>query len=335
MPNDEAFRTWDGLERAADDPLGATIAVRRPAVGGGFQFLTLHRNVRGPEYGGDWAWTSPAGCRKPGEGVYSAAVRELAEEAGITGCLPWAVDLSVSAAGGGGWTIFALDVPADTVIDLVDPEHDRFEWVSAAEAAARIKPAWVAESQISKVALIPTVTISFRDLTLADLSDMVRWHRAPHATQWFHGEALDLAEAERRYAPRVTGETPTRMWVVELDGTAVGYVQAYPVGDYPDYAAKTADPVAVGFDYLIGDAELVGKGLGTRMIWEFLRDVAAPTYPSAPRFLASPSHRNKASLRVLEKCGFTQGLWIDEVSGTDDQPDTEIVCTLDRHHWLR
>ena len=50
--------------------------------------------------------------------------------------------------------------------------------------------------------------------------------------------------------------------------------------------------------------------------------------------LASPSHRNTASLRVLAKCGFTRGLWIDEPAGPHGYPDTEIVWTMDVcHHF--
>ena len=79
----------------------------------------------------------------------------------------------------------------------------------------------------------------------------------------------------------------------------------------------TGDPDAVAFDYLIGDASLVGRGLGTRMIWEFCRDVLRRDYPAAVHFLASPSHRNARSLRVLAKCGFTAGRWIEDPGGPE------------------
>ncbi len=140
--------------------------------------------------------------------------------------------------------------------------------------------------------------------------------------------------AVERYGPRIDGEVPTRMWVVGIDGRDIGYVQDYRASDHDDYAVKTAQPEAIGFDYLIGDPAFVGLGLGTRMIWEFLRDVLVPDYPDAPTFLASPSHRNAASLRALAKCGFTQGAWIDMPSGGAAESVTEIVCTLDRQHWF-
>lgn len=296
--------------------------------------MLLHRNGAGADYEGDWAWTSPAGCRQPGESVYPAAVRELAEEAGISGRLPWAVDLSGRSGGGGSWAIFALDAETDTAVELVDPEHDRYEWLSAKQAMQRVRPTFVARAQIEKVSRIGSLAPTFRPMTGSDFADVARWQTAPHVREWFHGDLIDEPSVAARFAPRLAKEVPTRMWVVELGGTAVGYLQDYRVSDHPD-AVKMQDLEAVGLDYLIGDPDLVGNGLGTRMVWEFCRDVLARDYPDAPRFIACPSHRNGRSLRVLEKCGFTQGQWIDEPAALDRRPpDTEIVCTLDVGHWL-
>lgn len=322
-----ARHTWDGIEVAQDHPQGSVVVVRRPSARG-LEFLLLHRDANGPDYEGDWAWTSPAGARQPGEAVYPAALRELAEEAGLTGLAPWAVDLSAR------WCVFAVDVDPATTIELVDPEHDRYEWLVAEECLRRVLPRTVAETQISRTLTIPSIAVSFRRMTHDDMPAVVAWQRAPHAKDWFHADRTGLEHARERYGPRIDGETPTRMWVVQMDGVDVGYMQDYLVGDHDDYAVKTGDPDAVGFDYLIGDKAFVGSGLGTRMIWTFLRDVVAPHYPDAPRFLASPDHRNVASLRVLAKCGFTQGVWIDMPSTSGQRASTEIVCTQDRRHWL-
>lgn len=337
MSAGEAFRTWDGLQIAADRPVGATVVVRRPGLTHAPEFLLLHRNAEGPEYDGDWAWTPPAGCRQPGEAVYPAALRELAEEAGIAGRRPWALDFNSPAGASeepGRWAIFSLDVDRDIAIDLVDPEHDRYEWVTLEQAVSLIRPAWVATRGVAKAAGVPLVELTFRPMTDSDLADVARWQTAPHAVEWFHGDQVDEGSVRQRYAQRLTGEVPTRMWVVEADGVPVGYLQDYRVADHPEYAEKTQDPQAVAFDYLIGAPDLIGRGIGTRMVWEFCRDVLARDHPDAPRFIASPSHRNRRSLRVLEKCGFTQGLWIDEPAAPGRVPDTEVVCTLDVRHWL-
>nr|MBA2699207.1 NUDIX domain-containing protein [Nocardioidaceae bacterium] len=145
----DLLRTWDGLEIAAEHPQGSTVVVRRPRRDG-LDYLLLHRNANGADFEGNWAWTAPAGARQPGEPVYPAALRELAEEAGLTGLSPWAVDLSQR------WAIFAVDVPAHTVIDLVDPEHDRYEWLTPQECRRRVLPAFVAAQQVDRTAQVPT-----------------------------------------------------------------------------------------------------------------------------------------------------------------------------------
>jgi RimJ/RimL family protein N-acetyltransferase len=316
--------TWDGLPVAEDDPVGVTVVVRRQRAE--TELLVLHRAARGPQYDGEWAWTSPAGGRLPGEPVYPAAVRELRGEAGLTEADIWAVDLS------GRWAVFAADVPDDVRIELLDPKHDRYEWLTATDAAARILPTDVAATQV-RAAGVPWVRLAFRPMLRADLPDVVAWQGRPHVARWWQDEATDVAAAERHYGPALDGDDPTRMWVLEVNGRSVGLLQDYLVGDHPEYALLSAHPDAVGFDYLIGDPSWVGTGVGTRMLWSYLRDVVRPHYPQAPELFAAPDHRNAASLRVLDKLGFTRGLWFDEPQ-PDGRVDTVVGCTLDVHRVL-
>ncbi|HET7387546.1 MAG TPA: GNAT family N-acetyltransferase [Nocardioidaceae bacterium] len=315
------MRTWDGLPIADEEPHGASVAVRR-IRGETPEFLVLHRNVNGPDYEGDWAWTSPAGARQPGEPVYRAVLRELTEETGITAADVWAVDLS------GRWAVFAADVADDAVVDLIDPEHDRYEWLEAPAARARILPSYVAETQVDRVVAIPRVSLGFRPMSRADLPDVVRWTTAPHVARWWDQESTDLGAAERHYGPAIDGSNPTRMWVLEVNGRSVGFVQDYLIGDHPECALLTARPDAVGFDYAIGDPAWIARGVGTRMLWTFLRDVVRPHYPHAKQFFASPDHRNAASLRVLDKLGFARGTWFDEPQ-RNGRVDTLVGCCLD------
>jgi 8-oxo-dGTP pyrophosphatase MutT (NUDIX family) len=168
-------RTWDGLEVAADDPRGTTVVVRRPA-GDSFEYLLLHRSSRGVDYEGDWAWTAPAGARQPGEAVYPAALREMAEEAGITGVELLPVALS------GSWAVFVADATTRTLIDLVDPEHDRHEWVTAEEACHRVLPKDVAECSFNAATSRAAWRIGFRPMTYDDLPLMVDWRSRPHVS---------------------------------------------------------------------------------------------------------------------------------------------------------
>ncbi|MEO5710122.1 MAG: GNAT family N-acetyltransferase [Nocardioidaceae bacterium] len=236
---------------------------------------------------------------RAGESLAAAAARAVdAGGAGVPDV--WAVDLSAPEA------CFAVDLLGD-----------------AAGRQGGPAAAWEAA-----VVRIPFVTIGFRAMTRADFPDVVTWQRRPHVARWWSDEATDVAGAEAHYGPALDGEDPTRLWVLEVNGRSVGMLQDYLVGDHPDYVLLTAKPDAVGFDYLVGDPTWVGSGVGTRMLWTYLRDVVRPHYPAAAELFAAPDHRNAASLRVLDKLGFVRGLWFDEPQA-DGRVDTVVGCTLD------
>ena len=308
------MRSWDGQPVAEDDPVGCTVVVRRERAG--TEILVLHRED------GDGAWTSPAAARLAGEPVLAAARRGLAEGAGIEDADLWAVDLS------GRWSVFAADVADAVAVHPRAGEHDRFAWLAPDEAASRIRPEEVAQAQVRRASAVPRVSVAFRPLTRADLPSVVAWQAQPYVARWWSDQAKDVAGAERHYGPALDGDDPTRMWVAEVNGRSVGLLQDYRVGDHPEWALLTARPEAVGVDYLLGDPSWVGSGVGTRMLWAYLRDVVVPHYADGREVFAAPDHRNAASLRVLDKLGFTRGLWFDEPR-SDGGLDTVVGCTFD------
>jgi len=169
--------------------------------------------------------------------------------------------------------------------------------------------------------------VTLRAMTRGDLGDVVRWRRSEHVRRWWAGDGEPTPVAvERRYGPRIDGLTPTRMWVVEVNGRSTGFVQDYRIGDYPEYAVLGPDPAAIGVDYLIGEPAWVGRGIGVRMLWAWAQR-ARRRFPDAAACFAAPDHRNQPSLRVLAKTGFTQGLWFDEPQG-DGTVTTMVGCTL-------
>lgn len=173
----------------------------------------------------------------------------------------------------------------------------------------------------------PGSRFSVRPMTRGDLPDVTRWVNEPHVARWWD-EDRSTEEVAARYEPALAGEEPTRLWIWELNGRSIGFGQDYLISDHPEYALLCSRPDAVGFDYAIGEPAFLGRGLGTSLIWVYLRDIVWPGYPGAQEFFAAPDNRNAASLRLLAKLGFRQGLWFDE-PGAAGSVATVVGCSLD------
>jgi aminoglycoside 6'-N-acetyltransferase len=116
--------------------------------------------------------------------------------------------------------------------------------------------------------------------------------------------------------------------VFEVNGRSVGFAQDYRIADHPDYALPCGRPDAVGIDYAIGDSAFTARGMGTSLLWVFLRDIVSPAYDGLREIFAAPDHRNVASRRLLAKLGFTERVWFDEPR-SDGGVDTVVGYSLD------
>ena len=168
---------------------------------------------------------------------------------------------------------------------------------------------------------------ALRPMTEGDFAALHRWVNAPHVAKWWdeHRSAEQIAAY---YGPGIRGEEPVRYWIWEVNGRSVGFCQDYRISDHPEYALLCGRPDAIGFDYVIGEAAHIGRGLGTSLLWVFLRDIVVPAYDGAMELFAAPDHRNVRSRRVLSKLGAVEGIWFDEPQA-DGRVDTVVGCSID------
>lgn len=174
-------------------------------------------------------------------------------------------------------------------------------------------------------------TFALRPMTEGDLGTMTRWVNAPHVAQWWD-ENRSLDQLAAYYGPGLRFEEAVRYWIWEVNGRSVGFCQDYRISDHPDYALLCGRPDAIGFDFAIGEAAYVDRGLGTSLLWVFLRDIVVPAYDGATELFAAPDHRNTRSLRVLAKLGATEGMWFDEPQDPTrpgGRVDTVVGCSID------
>jgi aminoglycoside 6'-N-acetyltransferase len=150
--------------------------------------------------------------------------------------------------------------------------------------------------------------ITFRLLKRDDLPLLCEWLNREHVRRWWH-RSHTLGEVEAKYGPRIDGTELVLVFVIELDGRPAGVIQTYLTVDYPDWIGAQ-DGVA-GVDLFIADEELIGQGLGPRILTEFTRVIVFAD-PAATACATSPEVVNKASIRAFEKAGFRR---VHEIPG--------------------
>ncbi len=160
--------------------------------------------------------------------------------------------------------------------------------------------------------------IGFRPIGHDDLPLLAHWLSQDFVHVWWQ-EAYDLPSVEAKYSPRVGGEADAEVFIIELDGRPVGLIQHYRMSDHPEWEAAVKVPGAAGIDYLLGEADVVGRQVGSTAIAQFV-PLVFDAYPDLDMVVAAPQQANTASWRALEKAGFTR-LWSGMLDS--DEPEDE------------
>ena len=167
------------------------------------------------------------------------------------------------------------------------------------------------------------VTVSLRAMGMGDLAAVARWLSQSHVREWWRGGDASDDAVRDEYAPAIAGEAPTALFVIEHQRRAVGMMQCYRIADYPPWAATLRVACdasnAAGIDYLIGEPDAVGLGIGTAAITQFVPIVFA-RWPEVDAIVVAMQQGNPASWRALEHAGFRR-VW-QGCLDSDDPSDT-------------
>lgn len=138
----------------------------------------------------------------------------------------------------------------------------------------------------------------------SDLPLLAEWLERPHVRPWY-GERGSLDDVVAYYGPSIDGNEPTDHTIVELDGRPIGMLQTYVVADHPTYAALIGirDRQTAGVDILLGEEELIGRGLGTKILQRFVTEVVFERAETTC-CVADPDVENIASVRAFKNAAF-------------------------------
>lgn len=142
---------------------------------------------------------------------------------------------------------------------------------------------------------------TFRLITLDDLPLLHDWLNRPHVAEWWEG-AISLEYVVESFTGDIANPMIDVMFAC-LDGEPVGYVQVYRVmGADPEWWQDETDPGARGIDQFLANADQLNRGIGSRMVREFMTRIF--TDPAVTTIQTDPSPKNGRAIRAYEKAGF-------------------------------
>lgn len=128
----------------------------------------------------------------------------------------------------------------------------------------------------------------------ADLAMVAGWRANPHVRRWW-GDPDVEPEHEKLADPRLD------LWVVELDGRPMAFIQDYAIHAWPDHPFAFLPEGSRGLDLFIGEPDLLGQGHGARLLRQHVDRMFAEGVPAAG---IDPHPDNAPARRAFEKAGF-------------------------------
>jgi AacA4 family aminoglycoside N(6')-acetyltransferase len=147
--------------------------------------------------------------------------------------------------------------------------------------------------------------VTLRLMTGRDLPMLHDWLNRPHIVEWWGGEGKrpTLDDVYAQYMPRVLAEDGVTPYIAMLHQVPVAYAQSYvALGCGGGWWEDETDPGVRGIDQSIADPQLLGKGLGTRLVRALVEMLFSD--PRVTKIQTDPAPTNLRAIRCYRKAGF-------------------------------
>ena len=152
--------------------------------------------------------------------------------------------------------------------------------------------------------------ILFKPLSQNDMTLLYDWFQEPTIKQWYaRGTSWSFENINQKYLPRVQGKDNIPSFIIYEDERSIGFIQYYWLTEhYPEgirdnnhllFNAYQPNEM-VGIDLFLADKNNRGRGLGTRILNDFIRDLPR----NVRAILVDPDATNHQAIRCYEKAGF-------------------------------
>jgi aminoglycoside 6'-N-acetyltransferase len=147
----------------------------------------------------------------------------------------------------------------------------------------------------------------FRPFTSTELPMVAGWLKTPEVLRWWGDpkEQIDLLTED-------LDEPLMRQWIVEHEGRAFAYLQAYPANAWPQTHLRHLPDGAVVIDAFIGDPAMLGCGHGSAFLHVMGEKLLAE---GAPIVAIDPDCDNHRARRASARAGFVEESIVETANG--------------------
>lgn len=142
--------------------------------------------------------------------------------------------------------------------------------------------------------------ISFGPFQSKHLKSLRSWLQEDHVKKFWQ-ETEDEADLSEKFLITLP-KRGIHCFIIKQDEEDIGFIQYYEAAKVGGGWWPYEKPGAFGIDLMIGRADLVGKGLGPRIIREFVEYVRGNE--NVRSIIIDPDPKNPAAIRAFEKAGF-------------------------------
>jgi hypothetical protein len=146
--------------------------------------------------------------------------------------------------------------------------------------------------------------IHFESLSEKHFSLIFEWFNFPHVQKFYSLRSWTYEEVALKMRPYITGEKKVSAFIAYIDGTPMASVQKCKILDHPWPDMELSDEIismGAGIDFFIGPSIFLRKGLGSKIIHQFLSQEIWPFFDYC---IVDPDVRNVASCKFFNKLGF-------------------------------
>jgi len=155
------------------------------------------------------------------------------------------------------------------------------------------------------------VNVTFIPFEESHLPLLINWLKQEHVKKYWK-ESENEDEVRDKYLRKLR-KRYINPQVILFEHRAIGYIQSYEACKIGGGWWKKIGPDVFGIDQLIGDPELIGKGIGPKVIAKFIDKLKSQE--SVKEFIVDPDPLNKRAIRSFEKVGFVKSEVIVTPSG--------------------